>query len=70
MERKYTKPLIAYIAGKGLPAGMRFSHASAIIEGGKGTAEAKAKALRKAGAHVLERPEDLGPTLKRVFKNH
>ncbi|MBA7701150.1 hypothetical protein ES703_109882 [subsurface metagenome] len=34
----YTKPLVAFIAGKGLPSGLRFSHASAIVEGGKGTA--------------------------------
>jgi succinyl-CoA synthetase alpha subunit len=66
-EGGYTKPLIAYIAGRGLPSGMRFSHASAIIEGGKGTAEGKAKALREAGAHVLDRPEDIGPTLKEIF---
>lgn len=67
--KKYTKPLVAYIAGKGLPSGMRFSHASAIIEGGKGTAEGKAEALKKVGAYVLEMPEEIGPTLKRVFKN-
>jgi len=65
---QYTKPLIAYIAGKGLPSGLRFSHASAIVEGGKGTAEGKIKALRKAGAHVVDRPEDIGPTLKKIFK--
>lgn len=62
----YTKPLVAYIAGRGLPAGIRFSHASAIIEGGKGTAEKKVEALRSAGAHVVDRPEDLGPTLRRI----
>lgn len=62
----YTKPLVAYIAGRGLPAGIRFSHASAIIEGGRGTAEQKVEALRNAGAHVVDKPEDLGPTLKRI----
>lgn len=66
-ERKYKKPLIAYIAGRGLPAGMRFSHASAIIEGGRGTAESKVEALREAGAYVLDRPEDIGPELKALF---
>ena len=66
-EKEYTKPLIAYIAGRGLPAGMRFSHASAIIEGGKGTAEGKTAALREAGACVLDRPEDIGPALKKIF---
>jgi succinyl-CoA synthetase alpha subunit len=63
----YTKPLVAYIAGKGLPSGLRFSHASAIVEGGKGTAESKIEALVSVGAHVVERPELLGPKLKEVF---
>jgi|UniRef100_A0A7C4EU56 succinyl-CoA synthetase alpha subunit len=63
----YTKPFVAYIAGKGMPAGLRFSHASAIIEGGRGTAEAKIEALRNAGAVVVDRPEDLGPALQRIF---
>ncbi|MBU2008206.1 succinate--CoA ligase subunit alpha [Patescibacteria group bacterium] len=66
-DGKYTKPLIAYIAGRGLPSGIRFSHASAIIEGGKGTAEGKAAALRSVGAHVLDRPEDIGPTLQKIL---
>ncbi len=63
----YTKPLVAYIAGKGLPAGLRFSHASAIVEGGKGTAESKIEALVSVGAHVVERPELLDPKLREVF---
>ena len=57
----------AYIAGKGLPAGLRFSHASAIVEGGKGSAEGKIKALKEVGATVVDRPEDLGLALKKVF---
>jgi len=67
-DGKYTKPLVAYIAGKGLAKGIRFSHASAIIEGGKGTAESKVAALKGAGAHVVDRPDDIGPTLTRVLK--
>ena len=64
----YTKPLVAYIAGRGMPSGLRFSHASAIVEGGKGTAEGKAEALESVGAHVVNRPWDLIPTLQKVFK--
>jgi succinyl-CoA synthetase alpha subunit len=64
---KYTKPLIAHIAGKGLPAGLRFSHASAIVEGGRGTAESKIAALRGAGAYIADKPEDLGTLLTQVF---
>jgi len=64
----YKKPLVAYIAGKGLPSGLRFSHASAIVEGGKGSAEGKIQALRNVGAYVVDRPEEIGPTLQKVFK--
>jgi succinyl-CoA synthetase alpha subunit len=63
----FKKPLVAYIAGKGLPTGLRFSHASAIVEGGKGSAEGKIKALKEVGAHVVEKPEQIGPTLKKVM---
>ena len=66
-KKKYKKPFIAYIAGKGLPSGLRFSHASAIVEGGRGSAEGKIKTLRKAGAFVADRPEEIGEILKSVF---
>jgi succinyl-CoA synthetase alpha subunit len=66
-EGGYTKPLVAYISGRGLPSGLRFSHASAIIEGGRGTPESKIKALKEAGAYVVEKPEDIGPTLQQIF---
>jgi succinyl-CoA synthetase alpha subunit len=66
-EGKFTKPFIGYIAGRGLPAGIRFSHASAIIEGGKGTAEGKVKALKECGAYVVDAPEDIGPTLQNIL---
>src|SRR5256886_9154832 len=49
-NRKVTKPVIAYIGGKAAREGTRFSHAGAIIEGGKGTHAGKVKALREAGA--------------------
>jgi succinyl-CoA synthetase alpha subunit len=62
---RFTKPLVAYIAGVGVKSGMRFSHASAIVEGGRGTAEGKIKALREAGATVVDRPEELGQALAR-----
>lgn len=67
-EGKYTKPLVAFIAGRGLAKGIRFSHASAIIEGGKGTAENKVRALREAGACVVDRPDEIGPALLNLMK--
>jgi succinyl-CoA synthetase alpha subunit len=61
-EGRFTKPVVAYIAGRALPSGMRFSHASAIIERGRGTAESKVKALRAVGAYVVESPQEI-PTV-------
>ncbi len=66
--KAYTKPLVAYIAGRGLPSGLRFSHASAIIEGGRGTPEGKIKALTEAGAHVVDKPGDIGVILQQICK--
>jgi succinyl-CoA synthetase alpha subunit len=63
---RFTKPLVAYIAGAGVRPGMRFSHASAIVERGRGTAESKIKVLREAGARVVDRPEDLAPAVNEV----
>jgi len=63
----FTKPLVAYIAGSGVRPGMRFSHASAIVEGGRGTAEGKIAALREAGATAVENPEDLAPAVARAL---
>lgn len=53
-EGRVTKPVIAYIGGKAAKEGTRFSHAGAIIEGGKGTHAGKLAALREAGATVVE----------------
>ena len=67
-EGKFIKPLVAYIAGAWAPSGMRFSHASAIIERGKGTAESKIRALKEAGAYVVDRPEEIALTIARILK--
>jgi len=54
-----TKPVIAYIGGKAAREGTRFSHAGAIIEGGRGMHAGKVKALREAGATVVDGFGDL-----------
>jgi succinyl-CoA synthetase alpha subunit len=51
---KFTKPLIAFIGGAAAKSGTRFSHAGAIIEGGRGTYEGKVKRLKEVGAYVVE----------------
>ena len=65
---KFTKPFVIYIAGAAAPEGQRFSHASAIIERGRGTVQGKVKALREAGAYPVETPKDIVPTLKKLLK--
>lgn len=62
------KPLIAYIGGKGAKEGTRFSHAGAIIEGGRGTREGKIEALTDAGATVVEDFDRLPEAVLSVLK--
>lgn len=54
-----TKPVIAYIGGRSARSGTRFSHAGAIIEGGRGTYEGKVERLRAAGATVVDAFDDI-----------
>lgn len=64
---EYTKPLVVFIAGAWAPEGMRFSHASSIVERGKGSAKSKIEALTKAGASVVDSPEEMAPTIKKLL---
>jgi len=66
-EGGFTKPIVAYIAGRSLPAGVRFSHASAIIERGRGTAESKVKALENVGATVVDKPQEIATTIHNLL---
>ena len=65
---KVTKPFVIYIAGTAAPEGQRFSHASAIVERGRGSVQGKVKALREAGAYPVETPKEIVPTLKKLLK--
>jgi succinyl-CoA synthetase alpha subunit len=47
---------------------VRFSHASAIIEKGRGTAESKIKALEDVEACVVQRPQDIAPAVTKALK--
>jgi succinyl-CoA synthetase alpha subunit len=66
--KAFTKPLVIFVAGAWAPEGMRFSHASSIIERGKGSAKGKVQLLKEAGVHVVDRPDELAPTIKRLIQ--
>lgn len=63
-----TKPVIAYVGGKAARKGTRFSHAGAIVEGGRGTHEGKVEALRRAGATVVDAFDELPAATLRVLR--
>jgi succinyl-CoA synthetase alpha subunit len=61
------KPVVGFIVGQTAPPGKRMGHAGAIISGGKGTAEEKIRALRKAGVALAPSPALIGGTVKEVL---
>ncbi len=65
----FSKPLIAFIAGKfteEMPE-KKYGHAGAIIRGERGTPSGKVKALQDAGAHVVDVHHEIGDKLEEIL---
>jgi len=64
IKSSMTKPIVAFIAGKSAPTGIRLGHAGAIIEGEEDTAAKKIESLLTAGVRVADNPEHIPGLLK------
>jgi len=63
-ERRYKKPIVAYIAGEYAPLDRRMGHAGAIQQIGVGTAATKKELLAHSGVLVAKTPMNIGQTMK------
>jgi succinyl-CoA synthetase alpha subunit len=64
----FTKPAVAFVAGKVAREGFRFGHAGALVERGRGTYQSKVEALESVGVQIAstlrEVPELVRPLLE------
>jgi len=68
IQAHMSKPVVAYIAGVTAPPGKRMGHAGAIVTGGKGTAEGKFAALKRAGVTTVNAPTEMGVAMQQRLR--
>ncbi|MEM2760459.1 MAG: succinate--CoA ligase subunit alpha [Nitrososphaerales archaeon] len=64
----FSKPVVAYIAGRSAPKEKRMGHAGAIIYGSFGSAESKVSMFAKANVPVAKRPAEVSLLLAQKLK--
>src|ERR671923_2648854 len=66
MQTSFTKPVIAYIAGRSAPKEKRMGHAGAIVYGNYGSAESKISSYAKVNIPVAKRPAEVPSLLLKL----
>jgi succinyl-CoA synthetase alpha subunit len=62
----FTKPAVAFLAGRTAPPEKKMGHAGAIVSGGKGTVQGKTEALEAVGVKVALKPSEVGEMVKKL----
>jgi succinyl-CoA synthetase alpha subunit len=68
IRTNFTKPVIAYIAGRAAPKEKRMGHAGAIVYGNYGSAESKGANYARANVPVAKRPAEVPELLAKKLK--
>jgi len=68
INTNFTKPVIAYIAGRAAPKEKRMGHAGAIVYGNYGSAESKVANYAEANVPVAKRPAEVPELLAKKLQ--
>jgi succinyl-CoA synthetase alpha subunit len=68
ISTNFSKPVVAYVAGRSAPKEKKMGHAGAIVYGNYGSAESKVSNYAKANVPVAKRPGEVPGLLKSKLK--
>lgn len=68
IETNFSKPVVAYIAGRAAPKEKRMGHAGAIVYGNYGSADSKINNYSKANVPVAKSPREVPLLLRSLVK--
>ncbi len=68
IEKKISKPVIGFVAGRTAPPGKRMGHAGAIIGGSAERAQDKIDRLKRAGVFMADSPAQIGDAVEKVLR--
>ena len=68
ISTNFSKPVVAYVAGRSAPKEKKMGHAGAIVYGNYGSADSKVSHYSKANVPVAKRPGEVPELLKSKLK--